>query len=410
MDAAPLPGRAEHARDGGLDALVCIRNDELHAPQTVPRQAAQEVAPERLSLRHADRHAEHLAPAVAVHAHCDGDRHRDDAAGLAHLQIGRVDPDVRPVAFDRPIEERLHADVDLLAEPADVALGDAGHPHGFHQIVHRAGRYALNIRLLDDRGQRLFGEPPRLEEAGEIASRPQLGDAQLDGACPRLPVALAVAITLGKAVAALLAIPGARLPTSRSISRCAAKPIISRREIGLGALSQQRLQVHRIVGHQGSPSVGCRNPNLSEDLRWPPVKLTRRYSACRWRAPGQLHCPSTYTTTRDTTGRWPRTPATGRGVSIRQRHAPAQPSRTPINSREWRCRKLSGAARRDWGVVCQTPGTLEIESADIASVQAFRELAPVFMAARLRCSSLTSALRALTQPVPSASASKTSSA
>ena len=36
---------------------------------------------------------------------------------LAHLQVGGVDPEIGPVAFDRPVEEGLHLAVDLLAQP-----------------------------------------------------------------------------------------------------------------------------------------------------------------------------------------------------------------------------------------------------------------------------------------------------
>ena len=81
------------------------------------RQLAQELGPEGLGLRGADVHAEHLAAAVAVDA--DGDDHgdRDDAAVLAHLHVGGVDPEIGPVAFDRPVEEGLHLAVDLLAQP-----------------------------------------------------------------------------------------------------------------------------------------------------------------------------------------------------------------------------------------------------------------------------------------------------
>jgi hypothetical protein len=69
----------------------------------------------------ADR-AQHLAPAVAVHPDGHDHRDRDDPAGLADLHVGRVEPEIGPVAFDRPVEEALDPVVDLLAEPADLAL------------------------------------------------------------------------------------------------------------------------------------------------------------------------------------------------------------------------------------------------------------------------------------------------
>jgi hypothetical protein len=84
--------------------------------------------------------AQHLTAAVAVDADGDDDGDRDDTAAAAHLQVGGVDPDVGPVAFDRPLEEGLHLVVDLLAQPADLALGDAARPHRLDQLVDRASR------------------------------------------------------------------------------------------------------------------------------------------------------------------------------------------------------------------------------------------------------------------------------
>ena len=46
----------------------------------------------------------------------------DDAAATADLQVGGIDPQIGPVAFDRPIEEGLHPAVDLLAQPATWLL------------------------------------------------------------------------------------------------------------------------------------------------------------------------------------------------------------------------------------------------------------------------------------------------
>lgn len=147
MEPAPLPCRAEHARDSGLDAFVRIRNDELHAAQAAPCQAAQEVGPERLGLQCADRQSQHFAPPVAVHPQRDGDANRDDASGQAHPQARGIDRDVRLVALDGLVEKHLHADVDLLAQPAHLALRVAAHPHGFDQIIHRAGRDPLDVGL-----------------------------------------------------------------------------------------------------------------------------------------------------------------------------------------------------------------------------------------------------------------------
>ena len=175
-----------------------------------------------LGFRGADVHAEHLAPAVAVDADGDDHRHRDDAAVLAHLHVGGVDPQIGPVAFDRAVEEGLDPLVDLLAQPADLALGDAAHAQRLDQVVDRARRDALDVGFLDHRGQRLLGHPARLQEAREVAALAQLRDAQLDRAGPRLPVAVAVAVALDQPLGALLAIAprrSGRRPPAPSAAR-----------------------------------------------------------------------------------------------------------------------------------------------------------------------------------------------
>src|SRR3712207_7572453 len=52
-----------------------------------------------LRLGRADVHAQHLTATVAVDADRDDHRHRDHAAVLADLHVGRIEPEVRPVAF-----------------------------------------------------------------------------------------------------------------------------------------------------------------------------------------------------------------------------------------------------------------------------------------------------------------------
>jgi hypothetical protein len=100
--------------------------------------------------------------------------------------------------------------VDLLAQPADLALGDAVQPHGLNQFVDRAGRDALDVGLLHNRGDSLFRHPARLEEVREIATLAQLGNAQLHPAGARLPVAVSIAVALGQTIARTLAMSRAR--------------------------------------------------------------------------------------------------------------------------------------------------------------------------------------------------------
>jgi hypothetical protein len=46
------------------------------------------------------------------------DRH--DAAVLADLHIGRIEPQSGPFAFQRPVKEGAHLLVDLAARPTDL--------------------------------------------------------------------------------------------------------------------------------------------------------------------------------------------------------------------------------------------------------------------------------------------------
>ena len=66
------------------------------------------------------------------------------------------------------------ADEDSYDTTALRHLGDAGHAHGFDQIIDRAGQYAMHI-LLHHRTERLLGQPARLQEAREVAAFAQFG-------------------------------------------------------------------------------------------------------------------------------------------------------------------------------------------------------------------------------------------
>src|SRR5271155_1172030 len=112
------------------------------------------------------------------------------------FDIGGIQPDIWPIALYGPSQKCLHACVDLAAQARDLAFADPLHAQRLDQIIDRTGRYALDIGLLDDRGQCLLGHPSGLQEAGEVAAVAQLGYAQLDGSGTRLPVAIAIAVAL----------------------------------------------------------------------------------------------------------------------------------------------------------------------------------------------------------------------
>src|SRR5215471_12697217 len=88
--AAALPGGVQDLGDGSLQALMGIRDNQLDATKTAPGELAQEVGPEDLGLRGADRQAQHLAPAVAIDADRDNHRDRDDATVAARLHVGGI--------------------------------------------------------------------------------------------------------------------------------------------------------------------------------------------------------------------------------------------------------------------------------------------------------------------------------
>ena len=60
-----------------------------------------------------------------------------DASALAHLQVGRIQPQIGPVAVEGIVfEERLHAFIDFLAQFRDPASSeDAGEPHRLRDLA-----------------------------------------------------------------------------------------------------------------------------------------------------------------------------------------------------------------------------------------------------------------------------------
>ena len=166
-----------------------------------------------------ERHAEHFAHAIGVHGDGDYYRHRDDPPGLPYFYGGGIDPQIRPVPSDRAVQVRLHALIDLTAQARNRALADAAQAHGFDQLIHRAGRDALDAGLLNDRCQRLLAGAPRLEEPEEIAALAELGDLQIHAPSPDLPQPFAVAIAAVGPLGAALPVGGGadalRAPTGR---------------------------------------------------------------------------------------------------------------------------------------------------------------------------------------------------
>jgi hypothetical protein len=196
VNPAALPGGVENLGSSGLQTFMRVRDHERNAAQPAPHERAQEGGPKGFGLGRPDCQAENFPATVGVDTNRDYHGHRDDPAGLADLHVGRVDPEVRPVALDRTVEKGPHSRVDLGTEPRDLALADARHPHRLDQLVDAAGRDALHVSFLDHRRERLLGGAPRFEEAREVRALAELGDLQLDRTGPRLPRPVSKAVAL----------------------------------------------------------------------------------------------------------------------------------------------------------------------------------------------------------------------
>ena len=187
---------------------MSIRDHQLDPAQAAPRQAFEKTRPEGFGLRRADVQPDNLASAIAVDRHSDYRGDRDNAAALALLQVGGVEPQIRPLAGQWPIEKSMHPLVDLFAQLGNLRLADPRQPHRLHQIVDPPGRHAADPGLLDHRDQRLLRALAGFEKRRKVAALPQLRNAQLQRTEPSVEGAAAIAVTPGGALAAALIAPG----------------------------------------------------------------------------------------------------------------------------------------------------------------------------------------------------------
>ena len=66
--------------------------------------------------------------------------------------------------FDRAVQEGLNPPVYFFAQPADLALRDAGAAHRLDQVIDGAWGDALDVSFLDNGRQRFLGRAAGLEE------------------------------------------------------------------------------------------------------------------------------------------------------------------------------------------------------------------------------------------------------
>lgn len=85
----------------------------------------------------------------------------------ACFDVGRIGPNIRPLAFERTGQERLHLFVDLAAQAGGLAFADPRHAERFERIIHGTGGDALDAGLLDDGGQRPNNDCGAIRGVGE---------------------------------------------------------------------------------------------------------------------------------------------------------------------------------------------------------------------------------------------------
>ena len=173
----------------------------------------------------------------------------------AHLQVGRIQPQIGPVAFERTFQEGLHALVDFLAQFRDLALRDAGKPHRLRDFVDPARRHPADPGLLDDGDQRLFRRLARLQERREVAAGPQLRDLEIERAKPRVKRAVAVA------VAPVQSIGGPFVPAS------ADQPLAAPRRRPPSAIAGRSRPQH-VESHRRRPSAEAHSVAVSPRSSW----------------------------------------------------------------------------------------------------------------------------------------------
>jgi hypothetical protein len=191
-----------------------------------------------------------------------------------------------------------------LVECSLARCGAAAHAHRPDQIVYRARGNALHIGFLDDCGERLLGHPPRLQKAREVGALAQLGNAQLNRAGAGLPGPVTVAVALHQALGALLAVTGAGEGADLQLHQpFGGKADHLTQQVGVRVFSTsaRRFIISSVIGGS-SNQVGCRNPTLPTNHRWPQRSRPPATALCGARVRA-ASLPPSYTTNWDATYR-----------------------------------------------------------------------------------------------------------
>src|SRR5690606_9673686 len=141
---------------------------------------------------------------------------------------------------------------------------------GLYQLVHLARADAEDVGLLDDSHQRFLGAAPWLQQAREIASLPQFGNAEVDGAHPRLPSTLTVAVAMRHTLRRPLVTVRTALAAPLALHQQLREPLQRvAKKVGAGSpLVKQLLKCHsKVSGHGWVPPLRCNGPTRMEPNR-----------------------------------------------------------------------------------------------------------------------------------------------
>ena len=152
-------------------------------------ETRQEQLPTVFHLRLRDLHAENFTLTLGMDA--EGDEHcrADDAAAFPHLEVHRVEPDIREFAFQRPLSECLHVGVETGGHPRYFRRGPALRAHRFDDGHDLARGDAADVSLGHHVHERLFPASPWHPNGREVTTLAQLRDVQLHAAETRFQYA-----------------------------------------------------------------------------------------------------------------------------------------------------------------------------------------------------------------------------
>jgi len=106
---------------------VGIADHQLDASEAALLERANEIAPEGLAFAVTHLETQELTAAIGIDAHGDDDGSGADLHGSPEpaVEVGGIEIQVGvATGFQRPVQERLHLDVDVSADAADLGFGD----------------------------------------------------------------------------------------------------------------------------------------------------------------------------------------------------------------------------------------------------------------------------------------------